>query len=378
MIVDRGRKEKTGRKRILFFGLETYSLIGGLQSFNQRLIRHLGLLTLSNNDPPAYAGLLRDKGAKIPTVPGVIIRPSGHSRAAFLVTSALKAIFNGDILLLGNINLTAIAFISKVFNKKLKVILFVHGDDVWNDPRYRKKKFYDERFLKSVDCIASVSWYTARTMAREFHLPLSKFRLMPNASGLTARHLEKSPAGKRILTVSRLDAHDSEKNVDKLIQAMGYISKYDPDVILEVVGDGVLRPGLESLASHIGVTHCIRFHGRLGDEALKDAYARAAVFALPSSKEGFGIVYLEAWQFGLPVICSKFGASCEIVNDGEDGFVVDPGDVKELANKILHLIGDQELATRFGENGCKKVQNKYSDAQYGKNLKNLLNDVYLL
>ena len=81
---------------------------------------------------------------------------------------------------------------------------------------------------------------------------------------------------------------------------MIYVLKYDAEIILEIVGDGVLRPGLESLAAQIGVERSVRFLGRLADEDLKNAYARASVFAMPSSKEGFGIVYLEAWQFGLP------------------------------------------------------------------------------
>jgi glycosyltransferase involved in cell wall biosynthesis len=63
------------------------------------------------------------------------------------------------------------------------------------------------------------------------------------------------------------------------------------------------------------------------------------------------------------------------VSDGEDGFVVDPGDVEELANKILRLIEDRDLAMRFGENGCMKVQRKYSDVKYGENLKALINDI---
>jgi phosphatidyl-myo-inositol dimannoside synthase len=80
-----------------------------------------------------------------------------------------------------------------MFNKNIKVILFVHGDDVWNDPRYRKNKLYDELFLKSVGCIASLSWFTARTMAREFALPLSKFQLMPNATDLIATTRDQPP-----------------------------------------------------------------------------------------------------------------------------------------------------------------------------------------
>jgi phosphatidyl-myo-inositol dimannoside synthase len=277
--------------------------------------------------------------------------------------------------LLGSVKLTSIAFFTKIFNKNVKVILFVHGDDVWNDPRYRKKKIYDELFLKSVDCIASVSWFTAHTMAREFGLPFSKFRLMPNATDRIAPPLDRTTAGQRILAVCRLDAHDGGKNIDKLIQAMVYVSARQTTAILEIAGDGILRSELEQLASHLGLERCIRFLGRLPDDQLREAYARASVFALPSSKEGFGIVYLEAWQFGLPVICSKFGAPSEIVSDGEDGFAVDPENVKELAAKIVQLIGDKDLAKRLGENGRKKVEQKYSDLQYSENFQALMSEM---
>jgi phosphatidyl-myo-inositol dimannoside synthase len=323
----------------------------------------------------AYIGLLRDKCANIPSIPGVEIETFGDNRIAFLFNAVLKSVRSGDILLLWSVKLTSIAFFTKIFNKNLKVILFVHGDDVWNDPRYRKKKIYDELFLKSVDCIASVSWFTARTMAREFGLPLSKFRLMPNATDRIAPPLNRTPLGKRILAVSRLDAHDGGKNIDKIIQAMVYVSKHEPTAILEIAGDGILRPGLEQLAARLGVEQCVRFLGRLDDGELREAYACATVFALPSSKEGFGIVYLEAWQFGLPVICSKFGAPSEIVSDGEDGFAVDPDDVKELAAKIIQLIEDKDLAKRFGENGRKKAEQKYSDLQYGENFRALMSEM---
>ena len=365
---------KKDGKQILFYALETYSLIGGLQSFNRRLIRHLGLLALSKDFRPVYVGLLRDRRAQIPALPGVEIQPFGRSRIEFLVRAALKSILSGDILLIGSINLTAIAFLTKIFNKKIKIILFVHGDDVWNDPRYRKKKIYDDLFLKSIDCVASVSWFTAQTMAREFAVPLGKFRLMPNATDVIEAPRDQSPAGKRILAVSRLDAHDGGKNIDKLIQAMVYILKDEPEAMLEVAGDGILRSGLESLAARLGVERRVRFLGRLDDVALHDAYARACVFALPSSKEGFGIVYLEAWQFGLPVICSAFGAAREIVSDGEDGFVVDPNNVKELADKVILLMGDHQLAKSFGEKGRRKVLEKYSDVQYRENLKALIHE----
>ncbi len=369
------RKERNRGKQILFFALETFSLIGGLQAFNRRLIHHLGLYTISKGYNSAYVGLLRDRQGEIPKIPGVEIEPFGKSRIRFLVNAVLKSAYIGDVLLLGSINLTSIAFFTKILNKRIKIILFVHGDDVWNDQRYRKKKIYDELFLKSVDCIASVSWFTARTMAREFNQPLGKFRLLPNAADRIEPPLDRRPEGQRILAVCRLDAHDGGKNIDKLIRAMVHVSKQEPSALLEIAGDGILRPQLEQLAARSGVAPCVRFLGRVADGQLHEAYARASVFALPSIKEGFGIVYLEAWQFGLPVICSKFGAPSEIVSDGEDGFAVDPDDVDELAAKILKLLKDPDLAKRLGENGRKKAEDKYSDRQYGENFKALMSEI---
>jgi phosphatidyl-myo-inositol dimannoside synthase len=268
------RKERRSKNQILFFALETFSLIGGLQSCNRRLIKHLGRYTVSNGYNSAYVGLLRDAGAKLPQTPGVEIEPFGDSGIIFLFNAVLKSVRTGDIVLLGSINLTSIAFFTKIFNRKIKVSLFVHGDDVWNDPRYRKKKIYDELFLKSVDCIAAVSWFTARTMAREFALPLSKFRLMPNATDRIAPPLDRAPVGKRILAVSRLDAYDGGKNIDKLIQAMVYVSAQESAAILEIAGDGILRPELQQLASRLGLERCVRFLGRVPNDQLREAYAR--------------------------------------------------------------------------------------------------------
>jgi hypothetical protein len=105
------RKERSRKKQILFFAFETFSLIGGLQ--NKRLIKHLGLYTISSAYHLAYVGLLRDKCAKIPSIPGVEIETFGDSRIVFLFKAVLKAVRSGDIVLLGSVNLTSITFFTK-------------------------------------------------------------------------------------------------------------------------------------------------------------------------------------------------------------------------------------------------------------------------
>lgn len=105
---------------------------------------------------------------------------------------------------------------------------------------------------------------------------------------------------------------------------------------------------------------------------LETAYAKATVFALPSSKEGFGIVYLEAWQHRLPVICSSKGAAKEIVEDGVDGFVVDPEDIGLLADRLKFLLSDPERAKAMGESGRRKVEAHYLDPAFRRNLDGII------
>jgi glycosyltransferase involved in cell wall biosynthesis len=263
----------------------------------------------------------------------------------------------------------------------MPILLFVHGDEVWNVAIHRSKRWYEPFLLRALTRVASVSQFTIDVMAREFDVPLPKFRLLPNAvDPLPVSRGDASEASHQrdpftILTVSRLGVGDREKYVDKVIEAVARLKKILPEVRYEIVGDGVLRSELEALAKDLGVDDVVRFRGRVDDAELHQAYARAAVFAMPSSKEGFGIVYLEAWQRGLPVVCSSEGAAKEVVSDGIDGFVVDPKDISALADKLHLLLSKPELAKSFGENGRRKVEEKYLNPAFRANLDRIIDEI---
>jgi hypothetical protein len=87
-----------------------------------------------------------------------------------------------NLFVLGHVNLLPLAVVIRCLRPKLPILLFVHGDEVWNDPRIsREKRWFEPWFLRTVTKIASVSSFTAATMAREYHVPLAKFSLLPNA-----------------------------------------------------------------------------------------------------------------------------------------------------------------------------------------------------
>jgi glycosyltransferase involved in cell wall biosynthesis len=91
----------------------------------------------------------------------------------------------------------------------------------------------------------------------------------------------------------------------------------------------------------------VRLLGNLADEALARTLARSDVLAVPSEYEGFGIVYLEGMSFGLPAIASAAGAACEIISDGENGFLVAPNDVDTLAARLSELQRDRARLVRM-------------------------------
>jgi glycosyltransferase involved in cell wall biosynthesis len=98
-----------------------------------------------------------------------------------------------------------------------------------------------------------------------------------------------------------------------------------------------------------------RWLGFISDEDKRDLNAAGQVFCMPSRTDSFGIVYLEAWLNGVPVIGANAGGVPEIISDGVDGYLVEFGDVAALANRIQLLLQRPDTADAMGQAGTRKV-----------------------
>lgn len=348
------------RLKVLFVGRAAWSSHGGIQRFNRRVADSLRLLdvrvtTLMVADP------MNDKRSDI--------RGFNGSMICFAM-EFLRRIRGANVLLLGHINFLPFGMLYRLLNPSGRVILFAHGIEVWNDDRYRKMKAYEPWLLdRTVDSVAIVSRYSREIMAKEFQLSAGRFTIFPNAVDIKPvqkRTEERDSAN--VLVVSRLEAGEAEKHVDKVIRAFSIVLNSHPTAVLNIVGSGEMQPTLQELASKLNITDSVVFLGSVDDATLDDAYCSASVFALPSSKEGFGIVYLEAWMRGVPVIASCFGAGGEVVSNGKDGFTIDPNDVGALADRLVTLISDRELANKFADAGLQKIRDKYSGTAFAERL----------
>jgi len=139
---------------------------------------------------------------------------------------------------------------------------------------------------------------------------------------------------KVILTVSRLASGERYKGHDRIIASMPHILERHPEALYLVAGDGDDRPRLEALAQSAGLGDKIRFAGSLTEADLPGAYRMADVFAMPSTGEGFGIVFLEAAASGLPVIAGNRDGSVDALADGAIGQLVDPDQPDQLVSAI--------------------------------------------
>ena len=151
------------------------------------------------------------------------------------------------------------------------------------------------------------------------------------------------PGGSRLLCVGRLVP---VKGVETLLRAFAAALREQPDLRLDIAGDGPLRGELESLAAGLGLGDSLRFLGRV--EGIGAEMEQAAAIVVPSLGEGFGMVALEAAERGRPVIASAVGGLPEIVDDGRTGVLVPRGDVPALAAAIVDLVRDPSRAAAFG------------------------------
>ena len=149
-----------------------------------------------------------------------------------------------------------------------------------------------------------------------------------------------------------------------------------------VVGDGPDRARLEQIGKLLGQEDNISFEGELTDDALVDLYRRASVFALPVRSsddppqgEGFGLVFAEAGAARLPVVAGDATAIPEVVVHKETGLLVDPMDLQAIADGIVRLLADPELAQRMGDAGRERALTKFSFDVFGATVTRLTDSV---
>src|SRR6266849_4226146 len=148
------------------------------------------------------------------------------------------------------------------------------------------------------------------------------------------------------------------KRTDDVLVGFKRLLETGVDAVLCMVGDGPDRPGLEQRAHDLGIARDTLFLGYQEDVA--QFYAAFDALVLPSSNEGTPVSVIAALAAERPVVATRVGGVPDVVRDGEDGFLVEPGASDELAQRLAQLAGDPDLRERFGASGRARVLPRYA------------------
>ena len=182
----------------------------------------------------------------------------------------------------------------------------------------------------------------------------SIFRPM-NKGELRKRH-GFSQDEKIIISAARLIPR---KGIDYLIRAAAMISEHLPNLRLLIIGDGVQRAELGKLILQLKLGDKAQILGVVAHDQIPQYLNMADVFVIPSLYEPLGIVTIEAMACGVPVIGTNVDGIPDVIEDGENGILVPPGDDKRLAEAIMKLLADEETRNRFAREGLETVKQRF-------------------
>ena len=329
---------------------EIFGFKGGIQVYSAFLLQALQSL---NPDSQYDVFLKHDVQAtpKIPFLPETRFHFAGASAlkirtpifAAQIISNGLQQ--HPDLIITTHLNFTVAAY----WLKRLVGIPYwtvAHGIETWDIKNPTIKTA-----LHHADLILAVSSYTRDRLLKEQNLNPNKVTLLPNTfdqnlfkfapkPDYLLKQYRLKPEQPVILTVARLTKSERYKGYDKILQVIPQFRDIIPDLHYIIVGKGDDIPRIEQLIAQLGLQDSVTLAGFIPDTQLCDYYNLCDVFAMPSKKEGFGIVYLEALACGKPVLAGNKDGAIDALCHGKLGALVNPDDVGEIAQtliKILHF-----------------------------------------
>ncbi|HEX2781231.1 MAG TPA: glycosyltransferase family 4 protein [Gemmatimonadaceae bacterium] len=250
--------------------------------------------------------------------------------------------------------------------------VFVHDVEAWAEdlpaPRFEALRRASLRIANSVYTAERVEAAHPR-LATVGACPLGLLEDGQPGGGIDVSLLEA--AGPRpVLIVGRIKADERYKGHDALITAWPKVAAAAPDSRLVIAGWGDDVERLRASAARAGVGDRVLFCGFVSDATLQALYERAAVYAMPSVREGFGLAYLEAMRAGVPCIGSPRSAAREVIVDGETGFLVDDADA--LAASLVTLLTDEDRRRAMGIAGRRRYRDCFTYECFKRRLLALL------
>ena len=273
------------------------------------------------------------------------------------VKEAVQVGKKADTVILSHINLMLAGWLIKKANPKVKIILIAHGIEVWKPLNGRQIMM-----LKACDEIISVSQFTADKIKELHGIPEEKCRVLnncidpfftrPDKKGKDPELMKRYGFAEDdiiLLTLTRLSEKDRYKGYDYVLKSMEALVKTNPKnlpagrqvkYLLAGSYDKKEKEFIESLISQFGLHTHVVLTGYVQEEELPAHFGLADIYVMPSMKEGFGIVFVEAMYYGIPAIAGNADGSVDALLNGRLGLLVNPDDPAAITAAILKMIAD--------------------------------------
>lgn len=263
------------------------------------------------------------------------------ARSLFLLRAALSLLAKPDLVIITHVHLARISELLRLL--RIPYWVCAHGIDCW--PHLGP---HDLRSFQNADQVLCVSRHTKSQLERFPEMNSGRLCLFPNhvetppllldSQEEARRRLGLPQASPLLLTVSRLSASERYKGHRELLAALPRLKETYPGLHYAIAGDGDDLPALQEEAQRTGTSAWVTFLGALNDEQLEWAYQACDAFAMPSTGEGFGIVFLEALIRGKPVLAGNRDGSPDPLLDGKLGVLADPLDPQSLQEGLGRLL----------------------------------------
>lgn len=309
--------------------------------------------------------------------PQLLFNGFNNNKISFVLNSIATG-RRSDIVILSHVNLLIVGYLIKFVRPSTKLVLIAHGIEVW-DPLPGWKKY----MLSKFDLFLPVSHFTMNKMVSLHGLPANKFSVFNNclepflekplSRGKNAALLERYGLRKEdriLLTVSRMADSEQYKGYDRVLLALPELIVDHPDLRYLLVGkyDENEKKRLDEMIATLGLARIVVFAGFVKDEEMAAHFNLGDLFIMPSEKEGFGIVFIEAMFYGLPVIAGNKDGSTDALWNGELGTLIDPNSKEDIVSAISAILDNPGKY----QPDPQKLQEHFSYTWYKRKLKKCL------
>lgn len=342
---------------------------GGVQAHARHLATHL----------PHLPGVKNVEIIELLPPTSCVGRYRERIRTSFQSLKALNPSF--DLCWATHLDLSPLARLAQIKGGP-SYILSCHGIEL-----QKKLPLHKKWGLKGASTIAAVSRWTQSLLINQHKIQPDKAQVFPNTFTPPKEIPERSAArdflkerfplspGPVFFYLGRLRPEDREKGYGRVLEVIALLKKEKMPANFIAAGSGPDHDWLAYRAAELGVSNQFFCPGRIPENELPLYYAGADLFTMPSTKEGFGIVFLEALSHGTPVLAGNRDGSREPLMDGQLGLLCDPTDIRAMTNQLVDFLKNPEHPLKDAANLIHSVNKEFGPDAYRQRLGQIISAI---